>query len=182
MSERGGLVPRIEPGIRRAVKLLRDKGFSTYSSCEQRIEVAIEMLSRSDDLARLDRVLAESDFEDYTIVVRLARSRGVPGCRFKAMVQFGDQWTRQRIARRIAAGVDAIAAGDPRRQASNVEATIYPRSSIAQSHQEAQMRRMLPLLGPCPTLRVQLVRRWQHRLLTQTVVIIYDRYRSWPEA
>ncbi len=91
---------RIEPGIRRHVRFLRDNGFNTYSSCQERMEVAIEMLSREEDLARLDRTLAESEFGDYTILVRLARSRGVPGFQFKAVVQFGDQRTRQRIARR----------------------------------------------------------------------------------
>jgi hypothetical protein len=90
---------RIEPGIRPHVRFLRDHGFNTYSSCQERMEVAIELLSRSDDMGRLDQVLAESDFGDYTILVRLARSRGVPGFRFGAVVQFGDQRTRQRIAR-----------------------------------------------------------------------------------
>lgn len=97
---RGDWYRCIEPGIRRAVKLLRDNGFNTYSSCAERMEVAIEMLSRSDDLARLDQVLAESDFGDYTILVRLARSSSAPGFRFGAVVQFGNQRTRQRIARR----------------------------------------------------------------------------------
>jgi hypothetical protein len=45
-------------------------------------------------------VLAESEFGDYTILARLARRNGVPGFQFKAIVQFGDQRARKRIARR----------------------------------------------------------------------------------
>ena len=59
---------QIEPGIRRQVRLLRDNGFNTYSSCQERMEVAIGMLSQEEDLARLDRTLAESEFEDGTIL------------------------------------------------------------------------------------------------------------------
>jgi hypothetical protein len=80
---------QIEPGIRRHVRLLRDNGFNTFSSCKHRMEVRLDMLSREDDLARLDRVLAQSEFEDYAILVRLARRSGVPGFRFEAVVQFG---------------------------------------------------------------------------------------------
>lgn len=90
----------IEPGIRRHVRLLRDNGFNTISSCEHRMEVRLDLLSPEDDLARLDSVLAQSEFEDYAILVRLARRRGVPGFAFEAVVQFGEDRVRHRIARR----------------------------------------------------------------------------------
>ena len=51
---------RIEPGIRRHVQLLRDNGFISSSSCQERMEAAIEVLSQEKDLAQLDRVVAES--------------------------------------------------------------------------------------------------------------------------
>jgi len=120
---------RIEPRIRPHVRLLRDHGFNTYSSCQERMEVAIELLSRSDDLARLDQVLAESNFGDYAILVRLARSSCAPGFRFGAVVQFGDQRARQRIARRYSSLVswwwEAVQARGRRKppSAPGVEAT-----------------------------------------------------------
>ncbi len=106
---------RIENGIYRHVRLLRDNGFNTFSSCERRMEVRIEMLSRADDLARLDKVLAQSEFEDYAILVRLARRSGVPGFAFEAVVQFGNDRARHRIARRLKPLVSSWWEAPPRR-------------------------------------------------------------------
>jgi hypothetical protein len=87
----------IEPGIRRHVRLLRDNGFNTYSSCEHRMEVALD-LSPQEDLACLDDLLSRSGFRDYTILVRVKRRQGF--LRSGAVVQFGDDRLRHRIARR----------------------------------------------------------------------------------
>ena len=106
---------RIEAGIRPHVRLLRDNGFNTLSSCESRMEVRLDMLSREEDLARLERVLAQSEFEDYAILVRLARRKGVPGFAFEAVVQFGDDRARHRIARRFRSLVRSWWEAPPRR-------------------------------------------------------------------
>jgi hypothetical protein len=87
----------IEPGIRRHVRLLRDNGFNTYSSCEHRMEVALD-LSPQEDLARLDDLLSRSGFKDYAVLVRVERRRGF--LQSAAVVQFGDDRLRRRIARR----------------------------------------------------------------------------------
>lgn len=106
---------RIESGIRPHVRFLRDNGFNTFSSCESRMEVRLDMLSREEDLVRLDRVLAQSEFEDYAILVRLARRRGVPGFAFEAVVQFGNDRTRHRIARRLRSLASSWWEAPPRR-------------------------------------------------------------------
>jgi hypothetical protein len=88
----------IEAGIRPHVRLLRDNGFNTYSSCAERMEVALE-ISMEDDLARLDKLLSGSGFADFAVMVRVERRDGQ--LRTHAVVQFGDDRERNRIARRF---------------------------------------------------------------------------------
>jgi hypothetical protein len=87
----------IEPGIRSHVHLLRDNGFNTYSSCQERMEVALD-IATEEDIARLDHLLSRNGFKDYQILVRWERCREF--LRSSAVVQFGDKGERHRIARR----------------------------------------------------------------------------------
>ncbi len=88
----------IEAGIRRHVRLLRDNGFNTYSSCQSRMEVALD-ISTTGELARLDDLLSRSGFTDYTILTRVERRKGL--LESSAVVQFGDDRARRRVARRF---------------------------------------------------------------------------------
>ncbi len=87
----------IEPGIRRYVRVLRDNGFNTTTSCGHRMEVTLDV-SPHEDLARLDGLLSRLRFADYTILVRVERRAG--HLRSAAVVQFGDDRARYRITRR----------------------------------------------------------------------------------
>jgi hypothetical protein len=80
------------------VRLLRNNGFNTITSCEHRMEVTLEISPR-DDLARLDKLLSRRGFTDYAILVRVERRDGHFGS--NAVVQFGDDHARHRIARRF---------------------------------------------------------------------------------
>lgn len=55
-------------------------------------------ISPQEDLARLDALLSRSGFTDYTVMVRVERRDGC--LRSEAVVQFGDDLVRHRIARR----------------------------------------------------------------------------------
>jgi hypothetical protein len=99
LAESGGSwYRRIESGIRRHVRLLRDNDFETYSSCQERMEVALHLLSPQ-DLERLDALLSKSGFGDYQILVRVERCNG-SRLGSSAVVQFGNTERRHRISRR----------------------------------------------------------------------------------
>lgn len=95
----------IEPGIRRQVKLLRDHGFNTHTSCAHRMEVTLDashqFVEGRNDLESLDELLQREGYRDYTILFRLERRERVPGLRTYAVVQFGDDRARHRISRRL---------------------------------------------------------------------------------
>ncbi len=86
---------RIESGIRRHVRLLRNNGFNTTSSCEHRMEVTLNLYAAH--LDELDALLQKSGFKDYTLLFRLERRKGMGGRRSFGVVQFGDDGTRRRI-------------------------------------------------------------------------------------
>jgi hypothetical protein len=89
----------IEPGIRKQVRLLRDNGFNTYSSCAHRMEVTLDF-SPEDSVAELDRLLRANGFTDYVILTRVERRGGRRNGSGSAVVQFGSESMRNRIARR----------------------------------------------------------------------------------
>ena len=85
---------QIEPGIRNEVKLLRDNGFNTYSSCEHRMEVAID----SADVEQLSGLLLASGYRDFVIMRRHeARDGHIREC---AVLEFGDDEARSLIRRK----------------------------------------------------------------------------------
>jgi hypothetical protein len=99
---KGDWYARIEAGIRPHVYLLRNAGYDTYSSCQERMEVAITLdccESFEGELERLDAVLTESGFKHYQIIVGLERCSGFrrTAC---AVVRFGERTQRRRRARR----------------------------------------------------------------------------------
>jgi hypothetical protein len=88
----------IEPGIRRHVRLLRDNGFNTITSCEHRMEITLDGYWRQADLDRLVTLLCSNGLNDFAILVRVECSDG--HVRDNAVVQFGTDRERWRIARR----------------------------------------------------------------------------------
>ena len=59
----------IEPGIRPAVKLLRDNGFNTSSSCEHKMYVECHYIPEG-EVHRLHRLLFDAGFREYEISIR----------------------------------------------------------------------------------------------------------------
>ncbi len=92
---RGDWYARIEAGIRPHVYLLRNAGFDTYSSCEERMEVALTLDLR--ELERLDALLAKSGFDHCQIIVELERCSGFRQTAF-AVVRVGERTQRRRGA------------------------------------------------------------------------------------
>lgn len=66
----------IEPGIRRHVKLLRDGGFNTVSSCAHRMDVMLDV-SPEGEIQRLHDLLVRSGFREFTIYLRHELRHGI---------------------------------------------------------------------------------------------------------
>ncbi len=100
---RGDFYARIENGIRPHVYLLRNAGYDTYSSCQERMEVALTLdtagCGLEGEMERLDAVLAASGFEHYQIIVEMERCSGFLQKAY-AVVRFGERTQRRRRARR----------------------------------------------------------------------------------
>jgi len=65
----------IEPGIRSVVRLLRDNGFNTECSCEHERYVQCAY-SADGELARLDNLLFNAGYCDYSLEVEIIREDG----------------------------------------------------------------------------------------------------------
>lgn len=60
----------IEPGIRDAVRLLRDNGFNTTCSCHHDMEIEGD-LNNDGELNRLHKLLAETGHKNYEIKIEM---------------------------------------------------------------------------------------------------------------
>lgn len=71
----------IEPGIRSIVKLLRDNGFNTVSSCEHKMQVDIDFLPDG-EIQRMHNLLYNQGYRDYTLIFKLEVREGhqYPDC------------------------------------------------------------------------------------------------------
>ncbi len=65
----------IEPGIREQVKLLRENGFNTVSSCGHTFIVNMEIMNDG-ELRRLDQLLFNNRYRNYRILVEIRRVDG----------------------------------------------------------------------------------------------------------
>lgn len=65
----------IESGIKSQVKLLRDNGFNTESSCEHEMYIQCQLVTDG-ELMRLDRLLFDNGFRDYIIIFEVKRIEG----------------------------------------------------------------------------------------------------------
>lgn len=66
----------IEAGIRRQVRLLRDNGFNTTSSCAHRMDVVANVLPGG-EIQRLHDLLVQNGFKEFTIYQRHELRNGV---------------------------------------------------------------------------------------------------------
>jgi len=57
---------RIEPGIREVVRLLRDNGVNTESSCEHQMDVQFQIVD-AEGIKRVDYILYNAGYRDYLI-------------------------------------------------------------------------------------------------------------------
>ena len=99
----GDWYSNIEPGIRDLVRLLRDHGFNTTSSCAHRMEITIDLwpgenIEGNATLLGLDSLLSGNTGHDYDILLRLERRNGA--MRSSAVVRFGTDMERQKIAKK----------------------------------------------------------------------------------
>ena len=65
----------LEPGIRDVVRLLRDNGFNTECSCEHEGYVQCAYFADG-ELARLDNLLFNAGYRDYSLEVEIVREDG----------------------------------------------------------------------------------------------------------
>lgn len=65
----------IEPGIREPVRLLRNEGFNTTSSCEHEMYIECEFIEDG-ELKRLNDTLFNAGFRDYVITATVERRNG----------------------------------------------------------------------------------------------------------
>ncbi len=65
----------IEPEIRSVVKLLRDNGFNTESSCGHEMYVQCQIITDG-EIKRIDDLLFNNSYRDYKITVSLRRIDG----------------------------------------------------------------------------------------------------------
>lgn len=64
----------IEPEIRNIVRILRNNGINTESSCGHRMEIQFQILD-SEEVNNLDRILYNEGFRDYKIECYYTRYR-----------------------------------------------------------------------------------------------------------
>jgi len=67
----------IEPGIRSQVRLLRDNGFNTLSSCEHRMQIDCEF-SPDGEVQRLHNLLWDNGYKNYLLEFRVEVMNGCP--------------------------------------------------------------------------------------------------------
>lgn len=66
---------RIEEGIRKEVKLLRDNGFNTECSCEHKMYVQCSLIP-SGEIQRLDNLLFNTGYRNYHLEFHVERQDG----------------------------------------------------------------------------------------------------------
>jgi len=69
----------IEPGIRKQVRLLRDNGFNTLSSCEHRMEIDCDFLPDG-EVKRLHDLLFNNGYRDYELLFKIEVKDGKMFC------------------------------------------------------------------------------------------------------
>jgi hypothetical protein len=99
----------IEPGIRDMVRLLRDNGFNTTTSCEHRMEITFDLwpgenIEGNATLCGMDELLSRNTGHDYDIILRLERRDS--HLRSAGVVRFGNDTERRKIANKYRLLVD----------------------------------------------------------------------------
>lgn len=67
----------IEPGVRSLVRLLRDNGFNTFSSCEHTGEIVMDWGLEA-DVGELAKLLMDNGYVDFSIKCDVAFREAIP--------------------------------------------------------------------------------------------------------